>query len=433
MSLPRLLHGALFVGFGAEDSTSRAARSRTGLRGLPPWLREPKDLDEAYGKNRKKSPAAKGPKTVPKPVVVSETFDMQSSGETEPRSQSHPALQTPLRERLKNVEPYQDVVRQIDQQCHGLKKWRVARTRVYESIKFKRPLRPSQKGTEKLEDKIRALATSSCHRYCRAVLTATSQFPKPDARYPEIAFIGRSNVGKSTLLNKISRFGTVASMSDLPGRTKDVAWYRNRKVGIDFIDMPGYGFAARARVFGPDTLAFVKERKSLACVYVLIDARHGFKTADHEWLTELGREGPMKQIVLTKTDLVPQRQLIQMASLVRADIETHKRVQRKLLMVSAVYGQGLYELRSDIIQRCGKDKYFKRHSDEPETSPLNYDALPIRRGPTQLGSYTANGEAQEIFDSGGGDGDQEYEDDGEYEDDEDNGEWSAPPARLQRR
>jgi len=157
-------------------------------------------------------------------------------------------------------------------------------------------------------------------------------------------------------LNKVSLFGTIAAVSSMPGRTKHVSWYRNRKVGLDVLDMPGYGHADRARVFGPAALEFVKQRTSLRALYVLIDARHGFKKTDHEWLRDLGGDGPMKQVVLTKCDLVAPQRLIKIASLARSDLEAFRRVDHKLLLCSSMTEAGIHDLRVDICRRCNLSK-----------------------------------------------------------------------------
>ncbi|CAE6958801.1 engB [Symbiodinium natans] len=219
-----------------------------------------------------------------------------------------------------------------------------------------------------------SLATSRTRLFAKAPLLHSNKWPRPDPAYAEVAVIGRSNVGKSSLLNKVSQFGTVARVSNMPGQTKEAAWYRNKKVKVDFIDMPGYGHSARARIFGPEALDFVRNRTSLRGLYVLIDARHGFKWSDHEWLSELGSAGPMKQVVLTKCDLVPDKRLIEIASLVRSDLESYKRVERKVILCSSAWLTGFQELRKDICQRC---KLVKESAPAPRPGAKRED-LPLR-------------------------------------------------------
>merc|ERR1712060_918326 len=86
-----------------------------------------------------------------------------------------------------------------------------------------------------------SLESSRCRRYASAPLHMFEHFPPADKQYPEVAFAGRANVGKSSLLNQISQFGTLARVSPKAGQTREVAWHRNRKVKMDVLDMPGYG------------------------------------------------------------------------------------------------------------------------------------------------------------------------------------------------
>lgn len=301
------------------------------LLALPPWLSEPRNLEEAYGLNKR----ASGPEDARGPA-------------------GRPALQPRFRERLQNIQPYQDIIDQVDKNCHGSGGWRREMAQVCLAAKKvrkngeRKPPPPTD-----LERMAMSLQTSRCAKFAKATLQQKTLWPAPDPKFPEVAFIGRSNVGKSSLLNQISTFGAVAAVSPMPGRTKHVTWYRNRKVRLDVIDMPGYGHADRAKVFGPAALEFVRARTSLRGLYVLIDARQGFKPSDHEWLAELGGDGPMKQVILTKCDLVGRKELIKIASLVRSDLESHRRVEHKLMLVSAVHQSGLHELRCDICQRCG--------------------------------------------------------------------------------
>jgi len=308
---------------------------------VAPWLREPRDLDEARGFHDKRR--------------VEEKWGVFAS----------PIRQKPLKDRLNEVTPYQDIVDEVETKFFG--KGGMKRARHAPQIM----LRPGQKKPKPTALDLQAddMKHSKFFRFASAGLTETSEWPEPRARYPEVAFAGRSNVGKSSLLNKMAMFGSVAKISSIPGETKRAVWYRNEKMRLDLIDLPGYGYADRAVLFGPAAIEFVMQRTSLKALYVLIDARHGFKRADHDWLGELGNKGPMKQIVLTKCDLVTPKELIKMASLVRSDLEGHKRIERKLMMVCTPWGHGLHELRQDICKRCDR-------SEKPKKGQ-RYDADPL--------------------------------------------------------
>ncbi|CAE6955963.1 engB [Symbiodinium sp. CCMP2592] len=313
------------------------------LRGVAPWLREPRSLDEARGVKRPKEASGKGNRPL----------------EYSPLHQS-------FKERLRNIAPYPDVIRQVEENFNGKGGYH----RANHAAKFKqKKVEPT--ALDRIAD---SLASSRTRLFAKAPLQHSRKWPKADPAYAEVAVIGRSNVGKSSLLNKISQFGTVARVSSMPGQTKEAAWYRNKKVKVDFIDMPGYGHSARARVFGPEALDFVRNRTSLRGLYVLIDARHGFKWSDHEWLSELGSAGPMKQVVLTKCDLVPDKKLIEVASLVRSDLESYKRVERKVILCSSAWLTGFRDLRKDICERC---KLLKGTTAAPKPGARR-DDLPLR-------------------------------------------------------
>jgi len=274
-----------------------------------------------------------------------------------------------FKERVRKVAPYPDIIRQVEENFHGKGGYH----RANAAAKYAKPTK-KKKEESPLDKKAHSLASSRTRLFAQAPLLHSRKWPTPDPAYPEVAVIGRSNVGKSSLLNKISSFGTVARVSNMPGQTKQAAWYRNKKVKVDFIDMPGYGHSARAKVFGPEALEFVRNRTSLQALYVLIDARHGFKWSDHEWLSELGSKGPMKQVVLTKCDLVPEKQLIQIASLARSDLESYKRVDRKIILCSSAWLTGFHDLRKDICQRCN---LLAKKEEAPKVGARRPD-LPMR-------------------------------------------------------
>src|SRR5881409_2250474 len=125
----------------------------------------------------------------------------------------------------------------------------------------------------------------------------------------EVAFAGRSNVGKSSLINALTGRSALARTSHTPGRTQELIFFEGPKdAGLRLLDMPGYGYASapKAKVASWTELIhkFLLGRSSLARVYVLIDARHGFKDADLDVLKTLDQSAVSYQVVLTKADLV---------------------------------------------------------------------------------------------------------------------------------
>ena len=134
--------------------------------------------------------------------------------------------------------------------------------------------------------------------------------PKP--RGVEIAFAGRSNVGKSSLINALTGRNALARTSHTPGRTQELIFFGGDPV-LTLVDMPGYGFAAapkdKVKAWTRMIHEYLRGRTNLARVYVLIDARHGLKDADGPALDALGESAVSHQIVLTKADQVKASEL----------------------------------------------------------------------------------------------------------------------------
>src|SRR3954454_25098591 len=123
----------------------------------------------------------------------------------------------------------------------------------------------------------------------------------------EVAFAGRSNVGKSSLINALTGRNALARTSHTPGRTQELIFFEGPdKDGLRLVDMPGYGYASAPKTKVASWTALIHKfllgRASLARVYVLIDSRHGIKDTDSEILKTLDRSAVSYQIVLTKSD-----------------------------------------------------------------------------------------------------------------------------------
>jgi GTP-binding protein len=171
----------------------------------------------------------------------------------------------------------------------------------------------------------------------------------------EVAFAGRSNVGKSSLINALTNRNALARTSHTPGRTQELIFFEGPPhAGLRLVDMPGYGYAAapKAKVAAWTSLIhkFLLGRASLARVYVLIDSRHGFKEVDTEIMTLLDRSAVSYQIVLTKSDQVKASELERRIAEIKAALSPHPAAFPEVLTTSSQTGAGMPQLRAAMIR-----------------------------------------------------------------------------------
>lgn len=173
----------------------------------------------------------------------------------------------------------------------------------------------------------------------------------PAMRGVEIAFAGRSNVGKSSLINALTGRNALARTSHTPGRTQELIFFAGPS-SLTLVDMPGYGYAAasKAKVKAWTKLihAFLAGRANLARVYLLVDARHGLKPVDDGVLRTLDKAAVNYQVVLTKTDQVPAGELADRIAATSAALAKHPAAFPQVLATSARSGAGMPELRAAI-------------------------------------------------------------------------------------
>ncbi len=174
----------------------------------------------------------------------------------------------------------------------------------------------------------------------------------PPIGVPEIAFAGRSNVGKSSLINAVTGRNALARTSHTPGRTQQLNFF-DVAGRFRLVDMPGYGFAAVSKEKRNNWTQLIQDylrgRASLARVYVLIDSRHGLKDLDLEILTLLDRSAVSYQIVLTKADqLKPAARELRLAE-VTGQIARRVAAYPEVLMTSSEAGDGIGEFRAAIL------------------------------------------------------------------------------------
>jgi GTP-binding protein len=187
----------------------------------------------------------------------------------------------------------------------------------------------------------------------RFVSAANSAAVLPPMRGLEVAFAGRSNVGKSSLINALAGRKALVRTSHTPGRTQELLFFRS-DAAVTLVDMPGYGYAAapKQKVKAWTALIgdYLRGRANLARVYLLVDARHGLKDTDAPVLDALGQAAVSHQIVLTKADAVSTAALAACIEDVRATIARRPAAYPDVLATSARRGSGIAELRAAIAR-----------------------------------------------------------------------------------
>ncbi|CAM8949401.1 unnamed protein product [Rhodiola kirilowii] len=184
-----------------------------------------------------------------------------------------------------------------------------------------------------------------------AAAKIASSFPPPDL--PEIAFAGRSNVGKSSLLNALTRQWGVVRTSDKPGHTRTINFF---KLGtkLNMVDLPGYGFAYAKEEVKDAWEELVKEyvstRTSLNRVCLLVDTKWGMKPRDHELIGLMERSQTKYQIVLTKTDAVPPIDVARRAMQIEENLKANRSIVQPLMMVSSRTGAGIRCMRTALAK-----------------------------------------------------------------------------------
>jgi len=186
---------------------------------------------------------------------------------------------------------------------------------------------------------------------CDFLIGAVSLNDLPDGSLPEIAFAGRSNVGKSTLINALTNRKTLARTSNTPGRTQQVNFF-NLGGRLMLADLPGYGYAKAPKDMVERWTELVgdylKGRPQLRRALVLIDARHGIKDSDREVMTMMDKTAVSYQVVLTKSDKIKPVELDKRLASIQAELAKHVAAHPEIIATSSVKGIGLETLRAAL-------------------------------------------------------------------------------------
>ncbi|HEY8618198.1 ribosome biogenesis GTP-binding protein YihA/YsxC [Phenylobacterium sp.] len=187
----------------------------------------------------------------------------------------------------------------------------------------------------------------------RFMMGAVNMAGLPDTDLPEVAFAGRSNVGKSSLINAVTGRGHLARASNEPGRTREVNFFVIAE-RLRLVDLPGYGFAraskGEVKKFQNLGRDYLRGRPNLKRAFLLIDARHGLKPVDEEAMAAFDVAAVSYQIVLTKADKLKASEVAAVTERTTAQIAKRPAAFPRVLATSSEKGAGIPELRAEIAQ-----------------------------------------------------------------------------------
>lgn len=186
---------------------------------------------------------------------------------------------------------------------------------------------------------------------CDFVAAAATLDRLPNTTLPEVAFIGRSNVGKSSLINALTGRNGLARASVTPGRTQQINFFNLAK-RLMLVDLPGYGYAQAPRAVVDAWMdlvtSYLRNRQALRRTCLLVDARHGLKDVDHTMLSLLDQAGVATLAVLTKTDKITDTAIKAVHQETLAGLEKHPAAAPLVIATASTTGHGMTELRATL-------------------------------------------------------------------------------------
>lgn len=173
----------------------------------------------------------------------------------------------------------------------------------------------------------------------------------PEPALPEIAFAGRSNVGKSSLLNALTNRKTLARTSNTPGRTRELNFF-DLAGRLMLVDLPGYGYARAPKTeiarWNTTLRDYLRGRPNLQRACLLVDSRHGIKDVDREMMAMLNASAVVYRVVLTKADKPKSAEIARLIEAVATEMSNHPAALPEPIVTSARKGIGIDELQADL-------------------------------------------------------------------------------------